>query len=74
MIIQALTYFDRKLAPISVDDLVTKVLERLRIFALEMPASPETYKAWSCLFLLADGFLERKVSTLASAAYRENEL
>ena len=52
------------------DDVCTKLLERLRIYSLEFPPSADTYKAWSCMFYLADGFLERQVAKLVSATYR----
>ncbi|CAD7936287.1 unnamed protein product [Amoebophrya sp. A25] len=65
-----LCYHDRPLSPMSVDDACTSVLEKLRAFALELPATEDTYRAWSCLFFLVERFFEGQILRFTSAAYR----
>ena len=54
-----LCYHDRRLAPLDVDTAASKLLKRLRVFALDFPSNdgeesfgPDTARAWSCLFNL----------------------
>eukprot|EP00392_Amoebophrya_sp_AT5.2_P003841 g3846.t1 len=65
-----LTYHDRTLSPMSVDDACARLLDKLRVSALDFPPTEDTYRAWSCLFFLVETFFEEQILRYTSAAYR----